>query len=470
VFLSNQPPIPPQVGAIQACFANNGYAVCKTAYTTLPDVPAGALYKPDIVITNSTVKTNKPDWEQVAMSLEVKTHDKDSTATVFKKRSNPRENLDYTQPEKEESAQHYNYVSSQFQSRPQRGLFSISICGRFIRFYHWTPSRVVFTVALDYTEVQDVQTIMAFFRAWEAAEPHIRGEDVAPWNVSGDWKKYTFKAVKVSIQHHARWKGILEYARCLLGGDHAPIPKRPKHLVAWRFKPVPLVRPCEDANVDVDISKARDFDADIAMEDKDCIFDPAFIQHVDPDISPVPLQERIPLDLPGDLVDLCIIPYPLSSSPGLCSRSTRCYLTLPWADAMPQDWDFGAELSTVELDNLQVYTLKCSWQHQNRMHEINSYMKLQGPDLAGRVSYVARALGGGVVYLPDTVPPPNGMSEEGREVLCADQRNRLRGLDYIILQDVGKPLFLHKSSRQLMTVAYQTINGTPGICQCRAIN
>jgi hypothetical protein len=137
---------------------------------------------------------------------------------------------------------------------------------------------------------------------------------------------------------------------------------------------------------------------------------------------------------------------------------------------MPHDWDVGAEPSVVELDNLRVYTLKCSWQHQNRMHEINSYLKLQGPDLAGRVSYVARALGGGVIYQPDIVPSPNGMSKEEAEVLCADQRNRLRGLDYVILQDVGKPLFLYKSSRQLMTVAYQTINGTPCICQCPPIN
>jgi hypothetical protein len=229
VFLGNQPPNPPQVEALQACFANNGYAVRKTAYETIQDAPAGALYKPDIVITNSTVRTNKPDWEQVAMSLEVKTHDKDSTATVFKKRLKPSEDLDYTQLEKEESAQHYNYVSSQFQGRPQRGLFSISICGRFIRFYYWAPSRVVFTLALDYTEMQNVQTIIAFFRAWEAADPHIRGEDVAPWNVSSDWEKYTFKAVKVPIHHHARWKCIVEYVRCLLGDDHAPIPKRPKH-------------------------------------------------------------------------------------------------------------------------------------------------------------------------------------------------------------------------------------------------
>lgn len=419
------------------------------------------MYKPDVVITNSTVVSNKPEWGQVAFTVEVKSHHRDSTASVFKKTLNPGENPQYTQDEKKESAQHYNYVSAQFQGRPQRGLFSISICGRFIRFYHWAPSRVVFTVALDYTELDNVQQIIAFFRTWEKAEPYIRGEDVAPPSgVPCDWEKYTFQAVKVPLQHNARWKSILEYARCLLGDGHSPIPKRPKYLVAWRFRPIPLVQSREEANVDVAMSKIRDFDADITMDDKDYIFDPAFIHHVDLDISPVPTQQRIPLDLPGDPVDLCIIPYPLSSAPGLCSRGTRCYLALPWADALPQVWALGAVASTVELDSLRIYTLKYSWQHQNRIHEINRYLKLQGPDLARHVSYVARALGGGTVYQPTVVPPPDGVSEETATALCADQRNRLRVLDILVLQDVGKPLFLYKSSHQLVTVAYQTINGT----------
>lgn len=437
----------------------------KTTSERLPENPFGATYKPDVVITTSTVATNKPEWGQVAVTVEVKADDKDNTAAVFKKRLKPGVIPDYTEDEKKESAQHYSYVSSQFQGRPQRGLFSISICGRFIRFYHWTPSRVIFTIALKYTELQNVRKIIAFFRAWEKAEPHFRGEDVAPWNVPNDWEKYTFKAVKVPVHHHARWKSILEYVRCLLENDHSPIPKRPKHLVAWCFKLIPLVQPREDANVDIGISEMWDFDAEVAMEDKDYIFDPAFIHHVDPDTSPVPLQERITLNPPGDPVDLCIIPYPLSSAPGLYSRGTRCYLALPWADAMPPDGVLGSVPSAVELDNLRIYTLKDSWQYQNRILEVSWYLKLQGPDLAGHVGYIARALGGGTLHQPDIVPPPDSVSEEESSALGADQRNRLRVLDYIVLQDVGRPLFLYKSSCQLVTVAYQTINGMQVLCR-----
>jgi hypothetical protein len=61
------------------------------------------------------------------------THDKGNTATVFTKRLKADQTLDYMQ--KEESSQHYDYASFQFQGRPQCGLFSISICGQPIHFY-----------------------------------------------------------------------------------------------------------------------------------------------------------------------------------------------------------------------------------------------------------------------------------------------------------------------------------------------
>jgi hypothetical protein len=127
-------------------------------------------------------------------------------------------------------------------------------------------------------------------------------------------------------------------------------------------------------------------------------------------------------------------------------------------------WALGTEPPAVELDKLRFYLLKSSWQHLNRLHEINWHLRLQDPDLAGRVSYVARALEGGAVYQPNIVPPPGGVSEEIANTLCTNQRNRLRVFGYIVLQDVGKPLFLYKSSRELMTVNYQAINGTLSVC------
>jgi hypothetical protein len=116
------------------------------------------------------------------MTGEVKPHNMDNAARfMYKDKSKRKANRGavWTNEEYEDMAQIYHYASAQFQSRPQRGLFSFSVTGHFMRFWYWTPSGVAYTEGLDYLNQEGVKIIMALFRAWEAAGPYQRGEDVA---------------------------------------------------------------------------------------------------------------------------------------------------------------------------------------------------------------------------------------------------------------------------------------------------
>ena len=393
---------------------------------------------------------------------EVKPHDIDKAAN-FMRKDKAKCRADggtlWTNEEYEDMAQMYHYASAQFQSRPQRGLFSFSVTGHFIRFWYWTPSGVAYTEGIDYLDQEDVKTIIAFFHAWAAAAPYQRGEDIAPAGVE-DWAdSYTFQEAKVEKKYHARWKEILEYLSFSLGSRFLNIPEE-HQMIYWRFKHGPVAEPVEDLRPSVEHSEgAEDFDAKLPMLSQDYYFHVPTPNAVDEDpmksrTGVLDPNQRCPC-LPGGAVELVVIPYAIHKSPGLCSRATSCYAVLRSPTAFPDDPDEDIDWNTFWL-----HTLKLSWQYFNRVHELTWYIRLQGEDLAGWIRYVARALGGGTLTPIVAVTAPRGVNVEvGQQV--TDIGHHRRVLDFVVLQEVGRPLQSYKSSRELTLVIFQGIGCTP---------
>jgi hypothetical protein len=164
------------------------------------------------------------------MTGEVKPHDTNNAANFMCKDKSAREEnggVVWTDQEYEDRAQMYHYAVAQFQARLQRDLSSFSVTGHFMCFWYWTPSGVTYTEPLDYLDREGVKTIVAFFRAWEAAGPHQRGEDVAPAGLENWTENYTFQEAKVEKPYHGRWKDILEYLSFSFGPQFLDIPKVP---------------------------------------------------------------------------------------------------------------------------------------------------------------------------------------------------------------------------------------------------
>ena len=159
-------------------------------------------------------------WPESRITGEVKPHIVEHAA-YFMCKDKSRRKADgaavWTNEECADMTQMYHYASAQFQSHPQRGLFSFSVTGHFMRFWYWTPSGVAYTEGLDYLDREDVKTIMSFFRTWETAEPCQRGEDVAPAGLENWADDYTFQEVKVDSKYHVRWEEILEYLSLSFG-------------------------------------------------------------------------------------------------------------------------------------------------------------------------------------------------------------------------------------------------------------
>jgi hypothetical protein len=297
----------------------------------MPPLTHNARYKPDIVITERR-KTMPLTWRESKLTGEVKPHNADNAASFLRK-DKSRRKVDggavWTNEEYEDIAQVYHYASVQFQSRPQRGLFSFSVTGHFMRFWHWTPSGVAYTEGLDYLKRDDVKKIMTFFHAWEVAEPYQRGEDVALSGVENWADNYTFQEVKMDRKYHVRWKEILEYLSFSFGSQFTAVPKKPQ-MVYWRFKHGPVVEPVGNLRATVDYSQdAEDFDAKLPMPPQDYYFHvpvPGAMNEdpmkgrtgvLDPD-------QRCPR-IPGDAVELVVIPYAIRRAPGLFSPATSCY-------------------------------------------------------------------------------------------------------------------------------------------------
>jgi hypothetical protein len=328
-----------------------------------------------------------------------------------------------------------------------------------LRFWYWTPSGVAYTEGLDYLDREDVKTIMTFFRIWEAAEPYQRGEDVAPAGAVNWADSYTFQETPVDKKYHGRWKEILEYLLFSFGSRFLNIPEDPR-MVYWRFTHGPVAEPVEDPRAMVDYSQdVEDFDAKLPMLPQDYYF------HVPVPgaVSEDPMQGRTAIldpnqrcpRLVGDAVELAVIPYAIHKPPGLCSRATSCYAVVRLQTAFPED-----PHEDIDWDAFWLHTLKLSWQHFNRLHELTWYVRLQGEDLTGWIRYVARALGGGTLTSTVEATAPRGATAEVEERIT-DENNRRRVLDFIILQEVGRPLQSYKSSRELTLVTFQGIGCTP---------
>ena len=449
-----------QTAAIQKCLQGGTYTVWNSSSSSIPPLAHNALYKPDLMIAKQGAALPLT-WPESRITGEVKPHIVDHAANFMSKDKSKRKAdgaAVWTKEEYGDMAQMYHYASAQFQSRPQRGLFSFSVTGHFMRFWYWTPSGVAYTEGLDYLNREDVKTIMSFFRTWEAAEPCQRGEDVAPAGLEIWADDYTFQEVKVDSKYHVRWEEILEYLSLSFGSRFLTTPKKPR-MVYWRFKHGPVKEPVEDPRAAVDYSKdAEDFDAKLPMLPQDYFFhvpapgtmnkDPleARTGILDPD-------QRCP-HVPGDAVELVVIPFPVHKSPGLCSRATSCYAVLRPEVAFPED-----PYEDIDPHTFWLHTLKLSWQHLNRVHELTWFVRLQGDDLAGRLRYIARALGGGVLTVAVEAIAPQGATPEVKKQVM-DQNNRCRVLDFVILQEVGRPLQSYKSSRELTSVIFQGIGCT----------
>ena len=209
-----------------------------------------------------------------------------------------------------------------------------------MRFWYWG---VAYTEALDYLNQEDIKTVIAFFRAWEAVAPYQRGENVAPAGLV-DWTDlYTLQEAKIEKEYHARWRNILEYLSFSFRPQFLTIPEEPQ-MVYWRFKHGPVAEPVEDSGVAVDHNHdAEDFDARPPMVDDDYYF------HVPVPSAKIkdPMEGRTDVldpehrcpQLPGDVIELVTIPYAIHKSPGLCSRAASCYVVIredPYEDI---DWD-----------------------------------------------------------------------------------------------------------------------------------
>ncbi len=367
----------------------------------------------------------------------------------------------WTNEEYEDMAQMYHYASAQFQSRPQRSLFSFSVTGHLVQFWYWTPSGVTYTDGLDYFDREDIKTIMAFLQAWEAAEPYQRGEDVAPTSIT-DWvENYTFQEAKVNNKYHARWKEILEYLSFSFGGRFLKLPK--PQMTYWRFKHGPVAEPVEDSIPTVDYSQStEDFDAKLPMLPQDYYFHAPASRAVDEGLMTsrtgvVDPNQRCP-HLPGDAVELIIIPYVIHKPPGLCSRATSCYAVVCPSAAFPED-PYEDPYEDIDWNTFWLHTLKLSWQYFNRLHELTWFVRLQGENLAGCIRHVARALGGGTLTATVGVQVPEGAAAEVEQRIM-DENNRRRVLDFVVLQEVGRPLQSYKSSRELTLVIFQGIGCT----------
>ena len=75
--------------------------------------------------------------------------------------------------------------------------------------------------------------------------------------------------------------------------------------------------------------------------------------------------------LSEDAVELVVIPYAIHKPPRFCSRATSCYAVVRLAVAFPED---------IDCDAFWLDTLKLSWQHPDRLHELTWYVRLQGED------------------------------------------------------------------------------------------
>lgn len=323
------------------------------------------------------------------MTGEVKPQDTDHAAT-FMQKDKAEGKAVWTNEEYNDAAQMYHYAAAQFQSRPQRGLFSFSVTGQFIQFWYWTPSGVMYTDGLDYSDQEGVKTIMAFFRTWEAAAPCQRGEDVAPTDLEEWVNDYTFQEVEVEEAYHARWRKILG-ALSSSFESFIDIPKKPQ-MVYWKFKHGPIAEPVEDLRPPEGYGEdTEDFDEKPPMISTDYYFHvPASSTAVEGLLTSrtgvIDPDQRCP-HLPGDEVELIVIPYAIRRLPGLCSRATSCYAVVFFPTAFP-----GNPNEDIVRGIFRFHTLKLSWQYFNRVHELIWYTRLQGKDLAGWIRYVARHL------------------------------------------------------------------------------
>ena len=91
----------------------------------------------------------------------------------------------------------------------------------------------------------------------------------------------------------------------------------------------------------------------------------------------------------------------------LCSRATSCYAVLRHEVAFLED-----PYEDIDPHTFWLHTLKLSWLHLNLVHELTWFVRLQGDDFAGRLHYVARALGGGILTVAVEAIAPQGATRE----------------------------------------------------------
>lgn len=409
----------------------------------------------------------KIGWDMVALVLEVKNHKYDAARHFL----NIEHELGPAMQATTDATQIYKYARAQYISRPQRFLFSLTICGDCLRVWHWNPCGVEYTELVDYKTRDGAKYLMRFVRGWCTAEPYLRGEDVAPGGCDST-HRYTFVPVPTSPQLESIRDRYQEVYRRRFHVASPLLPVGPM----WKFARGTLANPSEtnDPGQDIPLPTADRDELGNAIPSSPPIDDDFESQATeyegDGDYSylrqrsknkkqvPVKAQEKIEengvpvhdtttLELDGESTSGLILLGPaIFRAPGLWSRATQCYVAVRESDLAAHEED---------LKKIRFLTLKCSYQHANGVHEIERYRRIQGDHLDGKVKGVARALGGGTVTVANVPnchsPPPNQHS--------TPLDKRARRLDWLVMEGCGVPLHHFPSLKVLIQAFRDAING-----------